>query len=420
MGGFGALFSSGTGADWEPERAASAAQAQQLYQQQQDVLGQQRAFTQALMGQSPQAMANQQMLAGQLAAQAQGMGPSVARAQLAEATGRNVAQTGALMGSQRGAGANVGLIGRQAGMAGAQAQQQAAGQAATLRAQEQLAAQAALGQLSGQQLAQISGAQQLGIQGANAAQQNILNAIANANAAKATVAGQTAGGQAGIVGGVLGGLAGLGGRAAAGGARGGEVGTDFANYAEGGGIGSDDYWNNLQNLGVIQPQAVDNSSYRQMEQVGRGLVSLGERALQPKQEVSGQTKGGYSGANLGVNTDIEAPINPLATSSNIEQFKMPFAQGGKVPAMVSPGERYLPPSEVKKVAEGKKPADKAGEKIPGVAKVKGDSYSNDTVHRNLEKGGIVIPRSVMQSDDPAEQARKFVAAVLAKKQSKRG
>jgi hypothetical protein len=39
------------------------------------------------------------------------------------------------------------------------------------------------------------------------------------------------------------------------------------------------------------------------------------------------------------------------------------AHGGKVPALVSPGERYLPPKEVKKVAkEGKDPI-KAGEKI---------------------------------------------------------
>ena len=96
-----------------------------------------------------------------------------------------------------------------------------------------------------------------------------------------------------------------------------------------------------------------------------------------------------------------------------------MAHGGKVPAMVSPGERYLPPQEVEKVAQGKKSAHKAGEAIPGKAKVAGDSLKNDTVKKTLTEGGIVIPRSVMQSTNPEEQARKFVAAVLAKQKSKR-
>lgn len=92
------------------------------------------------------------------------------------------------------------------------------------------------------------------------------------------------------------------------------------------------------------------------------------------------------------------------------------AKGGKVPAMVSPGEVYLPPKKVKEVAKGANPV-KAGEKIPGKAKVKGDSYANDTVPKNLESGGIVIPKSVMESDDPSREAAKFVAAILRRKGS---
>jgi hypothetical protein len=89
-----------------------------------------------------------------------------------------------------------------------------------------------------------------------------------------------------------------------------------------------------------------------------------------------------------------------------------MAKGGKVPAMVSPGERYLPPSEAKKVVDGKKPAMSAGEKIPGKPKVSGakNSYANDTVPKTLEAGGIVIPRSVTQGKDAQSQAHKFVAA----------
>lgn len=98
-----------------------------------------------------------------------------------------------------------------------------------------------------------------------------------------------------------------------------------------------------------------------------------------------------------------------------------FAHGGKagsgkkVPAMVSPGERYLSPKEVDKVAQGKKAPEKAGEKIKGKAKVKGDSEVNDVVPKTLEAGGIVLPKSVMESKHPHWAAHKFVSAILAKK-----
>jgi hypothetical protein len=98
---------------------------------------------------------------------------------------------------------------------------------------------------------------------------------------------------------------------------------------------------------------------------------------------------------------------------------IPMASGGRIPAMLSPGEKYLPPTEVQKVATGKKPVEQAGKMIPGKAKVDGDSLKNDTVHARLEEGGIVIPRSVMQSKNPGEQSRKFVEAVLARQAMKR-
>lgn len=92
-----------------------------------------------------------------------------------------------------------------------------------------------------------------------------------------------------------------------------------------------------------------------------------------------------------------------------------LAHGGPVKAMVSPGEQYLDPEDVKRVAkDGKNPL-AVGERIPGKPKVKGNSYSNDVVPKTLQEGGIVIPNSVMQSKNPAKEASKFVAAVLAKK-----
>lgn len=84
---------------------------------------------------------------------------------------------------------------------------------------------------------------------------------------------------------------------------------------------------------------------------------------------------------------------------------------GKVPAMVSPGEKYLSPEEAQKVASGKKSISKAGETIKGKAQVKGDSIKNDTVKKDLESGGVVIPRSVM--DNP-KKAQQFLVDALAK------
>lgn len=406
MSFIGGLFSGSQGAGFQAERAASPEQAQQLYQQQQERLRQQQLFTQQLMAQSPEAISQQRALASQLAAQAQGKGPSVARTQLAQTTGENIAAQQALMAGQRGASSNVGALARQAGLVGARTQQQAAGQAATLRAQEQLAAQQQLAGITGQQLGQIAGAQQLGLQGVGAAQQNILDAIARRNATQAAIAAGNQQFQSQLIGGLIGGAS-----------------TALGGMAEGGEVSAQDDDEENDSFYSSFSRAMSPSK-EAMTPVARGGQQMGQAigkkisGLLSGKKVSGQPSGGYAGANLGVKTQMPQMINPMATSGAISAFKPGLAKGGKVPAMVSPGEKYLPPHEVKKVAQGKSPM-AAGKTIPGKAKVEGDSYANDTVPATLEEGGIVIPRSVVQSENPEERARKFVAAVLARKQQKR-
>lgn len=407
MSFIGGLFSGAQGANWQAERAASPEQAQELYQRQQQALEQQRAFTQLLAGAAPGALESQKLIQDQLRQQMAGKGPSVAQRQLAEATGQNVAQQASLMAGQRGASANVGLAGRNIGMAGTRAQQQAAGQAATLRAQEQLGAQGALMGLAGGQLGQLQSAQQLGIQGVGSAQQNILNAIAQRNAVQSAIAQGNQQFQSGLIGGLLG-----------------SAGTALGGMAEGGEVKAEpeedeDSFGKSFAKNMSSPQQVQNPNYAAGMQAGKGTGSVLQSLMKKTAPVTGQTKGGYSGANLGVPTQMPQMINPVASSQAIGQLKMPFEKGGKVPAMVSPGERYLPPQEVEKVKKGVKEAHKAGKVIPGQAKVQGDSLQNDTVPATLEEGGIVIPRSVMQSKNPAEKAREFVAAVMAKQSLKR-
>jgi len=56
-----------------------------------------------------------------------------------------------------------------------------------------------------------------------------------------------------------------------------------------------------------------------------------------------------------------------------------------------------------------------GGKVPGQAKVKGNSPKNDTVDAKLSPGEIVVPRTA--ADDPAK-AERFVDAIIGKKKGR--
>jgi len=121
----------------------------------------------------------QNQIENQELAMTQGAGPNPAQAQLAQATGTNVANQAALAAGQRGGAGNVGLMERQAAQTGAQTQQSAAGQAATLEAQQQIAAQNNAAGIAAQQVGQGQGA----TTALNTAQQNEQNILQNANTA---------------------------------------------------------------------------------------------------------------------------------------------------------------------------------------------------------------------------------------------
>jgi hypothetical protein len=109
---------------------------------------------------------------------------------------------------------------------------------------------------------------------------------------------------------------------------------------------------------------------------------------------------------------VQTSPYPNAGVSGFKQGLGGYAKGGRVPAMVSPGELWLTPSKVQAVAKGKN-ALKIGEKIPGVPKVAGNSYANDVVPKSVQPGGIFIPNSIMQSPDPAGGAHDFVTRIIA-------
>lgn len=139
LGGIGAA-TSGIGAIAEatksgPQAAYSPEELARLRQQEQAALAQQEQFAQALAAQGGVNKLGD--VYGALGQVGMGPAPDIAGAQLAQATGQNVANQAALMAGQRGAAANPALMARQAAMQGGALQQQAAGQAQALRLQQE-------------------------------------------------------------------------------------------------------------------------------------------------------------------------------------------------------------------------------------------------------------------------------------------
>jgi len=132
------------GLNGQPTNPVNQGQIQGSITGSQNALTQQQGLLNALQGQN--GLANQSSVYNQLQGVANGTGPNPAQTMLNQATGQNVANQASLAAGQRGAASNVGLIARQAAQQGSNAQQQAAGQAATMQANQSLGA---LGQLNG-------------------------------------------------------------------------------------------------------------------------------------------------------------------------------------------------------------------------------------------------------------------------------
>lgn len=177
----------------QTQNPVTSDQATDAYNQTQTGLSQQQNFLSALQAQNGISNQNsvfgqQQALANQLQGVANGTGPNPAMAQLNQSTGQNIAAQSAMMASQRGAGANVGLMARQAAQQGAATQQAAVGQGASMQAQQSLNAmgqlqsqQANMGNMANTQVANQAGALSNYNQFAQGEQGNLLNAIAQQN-----------------------------------------------------------------------------------------------------------------------------------------------------------------------------------------------------------------------------------------------
>lgn len=427
----------------------------------QNAINAQVGLTNTLTPQAGTAVGNQNALAAQELAMTQGQGPNPALAQLAQTTNQNVNNQAALMAGQRGASANVGELARQAAQQGATTQEQAVGQAATTEANQQIAAQQNLANLSANQVNQTGQAvgnlntqqqnEQNILQGANSAYNNnavgMQSNINNVNAQ--TAAGNQAANQGIIksvasaipgVGSILGGLA-----------KGGEVGRDehlmlaemnahsmnhAKKFADGGPVQSNlgtsafnpvqgasgdmnvagtpnfgtnaqtqanqDFQQAFSGLGKKTVDAYNDAQFNKAEQEGEDEI---DQEYAPVSVKSGNMVAEYTGGSI-----CQGPHK-----SHVANY---LAAGGKVPAMVSPGERYLNPDEVKAVEKGANP-EKMGRVFQGKAKVAGDSLKNDVIPADLDSGGVVIDRKTMNKKSPKAEAR-FVKRAVHMKSPKAG
>lgn len=446
------------------DKPATVAQANEQYKNAQDAMLQQQQFLQAVQAQN--GLGNQTQVFNQLQGVTNGTGPNPAQAQLANATGANVANQTAMMAGQRGSNANVGLIARQAAMQGANTQQQAAGQSAAMQAQQSLNALNSMGSMANTQAAQQAQATQANTSAAQGEQSNILNSIngqntagvnmqGNINSANTSMANTRMGQQGQLMGNIMGGVG------------------SVLGLAEGGVIpGSGEYApidpnapdvfdpkNQPMQPMAIQPAAVapittpaaSMPSKGPKSSIGKFLHSFapstdGSKAptgMNQAGDVLGKAIGtglkGIFGSAKPKDDDYSQsgftpeqmdesrsrrdayqagglPLEDVPTQPQATNYQADFAAayGGRVPALVSPGEQYLPPKDVKKVVkEGKDPLS-VGERIPGKPQFPGNDYRNDTVKKELKSGGLVIPNEVMQSANPHISAMKFVHAHIAK------
>lgn len=370
---------------------ATVDQANQLYGQQQNAIGQQQDFVNALQGAYAGLPQQQMALNQQLQGVANGTGPNPALAQLQQTTGQNVANQAALMAGQRGSSSNPGMMARQIAQQGANTQQQAVGQGATLAAQQQLAAMGQLGQQQQNMLGMQQGAMNANQAGITGAQGHILNSIGGQNNANVNYAGITSG-------------------------------VDMANAKKNNQLASNVMSGIGSALGMFaeggEAQGFMNSLGAGMDDAITFADKKKKKAAPEKQEKkTEETKAPVAMAGgpmdaTGIIPPAADTINTMGPQSRIGQF-LAAAKGGKVPALLSPGEKYLSPKQVEKGANPMKD----GKTVPGKPKVSGakDSYANDTVPATLEEGGIVIPRSITQGKDAEKRSMEFVRAIMAKK-----
>lgn len=308
----------------------------------------------------------QQDLANVLMQQMSGSGPNPAQMQFQQNLNQVGAQQAGAIASQKGI--SPALAARMIAQQGANAQVQGAGQAATLQAQQQLAAQEQLQQQQSQMANQALSANQLYQQ-----------SLANQNA---LVSGNFLGAQqinAGIS----------------------KENTEAVNKTR---------QSNMQAASGAMSMAAMSDENQKTDvkdfDASSFLEAIKAHQFKYKDKAYGE------GKQVGVMAqDVEKEVPQMvADTPEGKVLDLTNAGGPILASLASLHERLsqIEGNPQKKAYGGKMSigeALKSGGRVPGRAKVKGDSPKNDTVHAMLSPGEIVVPRSLVENP---ERAKKFI------------
>lgn len=354
-------------------------------------------------------------LAKQLLAQTQGAGPNIADLQLKQATNQNNQQAAGAIASQKGM--NPALAARIIANQQAMNNQNAAGQSGVLRAQQQLAAQQGLANVYGEQAGEA---------------QNNFNTITQANAAanqaNAGIAQSNANQAGQLAGGLLGGAASI--LAAS---SGGEIKTPQKHLQDllisiGNKVrpkhfydGGSTQINTADPLDSIVSEAnLDEAANPTYSSTGPGSFSKFANGFSAGYKNSAAASSPLSSAPSpifgNVPTNSPMPQN-MFSNINIPLTALSRAKGGSIPVMLSPGELRIHKKDVASVLEGRKKASEVGDRVPGKAKVKGDSLKNDTFATYANSGDVIVKRTKAQND---KDAREFLLEIEKEKARKNG
>lgn len=402
--------------------------------------------------QMQQVFNNQQAFVNQLQQQAAGQGPSAAQEMYKQAAAQQAGQANALAASQQG-NINAGLATRNAQMMGAQANQQAAGNAAVMRNQEQLQAQGMLGQNLAQQVSQRTASDQInaGIEQKNAeAANNMFSTVFGGLMKGASAAGAAVLSDERAKENIHAGdkdiksfLDALQAKsytykdASQPGASPGAHTSVMAQDLEKSSVGKQmvmetpqgkmvDYAKGLP--AILAAQAQLNKRLEALEKPKK--MAEGGQAEEKNPLLEGMSAMGdaiSSGQGIGEGVASLGNIGAAMYKRFAPQEPVVMQNPNQAPiitdtVIAKPMGQSFAAQEIARMAQGgmttKQIVAKHGAVVPGQAKAKGDSEKNDTVKALLSPGEIVIPRSIVQSKDAPAKAAAFVEAVLRGKSGK--
>ena len=160
---------------------------------------------------------------------------------------------------------------------------------------------------------------------------------------------------------------------------------------------------------AAQQQAAGQSAMMRLQEQQMAQAALGNLLGQRRQQelLGGQLAAGLYGTAGGLGLS-EAQMRQQAAMAMQQQANLEAQRNAQLASAIIGGVA-APVSALAGKAHG------GAIEIPGKAKYKGDTRANDTVPALLSPGEIVLPRTVAQSDNAPEKAKKFVEAIKTKK-----